>query len=162
VPAIVKTILESASFFGNNIPLALLTSLTILMYLVISGFLKESVFFIFANLSLLWSVVLKNIFKIPRLDTYIGDPQKLGDMFRFPSSHVIFYVCFWGFLFFLTLRKDVFGNGAAAHILRFLCLFHILLVGVSRIVVGAHTLQDVIAGYIFGGLYLALLIYLSR
>jgi len=162
MPAFLKLFIESASFFGNSIPIVTVVSLSFLAYFISLGYLKEAGLFFLAILSLLYSVLLKNIFKIPRLDTYAGDPTKLGDMYRSPSSHVIFYVCFWGLLLFLSFKKDIFGDGLAANLIRIISLYHIVLVGVSRVLIGAHTVQDVIAGYIFGGIYLAVLIYLSR
>lgn len=162
MPAFLKVFIESASFFGNSIPIVAVLSLSFIAYFVVSGYIKEAGIFILAILSLLYSVVLKNIFKIPRLDSYAGDPTKLGDMYRFPSSHVIFYVCFWGLLFFLTFKRDVFGSGLAVYLLRTISVYHILFVGISRIIIGAHTVQDVVAGYVFGAIYLAVLIYLSR
>ncbi|KKS31563.1 hypothetical protein A2380_00780 [candidate division WWE3 bacterium RIFOXYB1_FULL_43_24] len=162
MPGFLRIFIESASFFGNNIPVVVVVSLSFLVYFAASGYIKEAGLLVLAVLSLLYSVLLKNIFKIPRLDTYVGDPAKLGDMYRFPSSHVIFYVCFWGLLLFLSFKKDIFGDGFVAYLIRGVSIYNILFVGISRILVGAHTVQDVVAGYIFGGIYLAVLIYLSR
>lgn len=162
MPAFLKVFIESASFFGNNIPIVAVASLSFIAYLVVSGYLREAGVFFLSIFSLLYSVLLKNIFRIPRLDSYAGDPTKLGDMYRFPSSHVIFYVSFWGLLLFLTFKKDVFGDGLAVYLLRIISVYHLLFVGISRVFIGAHTVQDVVAGYVFGAVYLAVLIYLSR
>ncbi|HAI62617.1 MAG: hypothetical protein UU64_C0002G0077 [candidate division WWE3 bacterium GW2011_GWF2_41_45] len=162
MPVFLKVFIESASFFGNSIPIVAVVSLSFIAYFIASGYLKEAGIFLLAILSLLYSVLLKNIFKIPRLDTYVGDPTKLGDMYRFPSSHVIFYVCFWGLLLFLSFKKGFFGDGLAVNLIRIISVYHIILIGVSRVLIGAHTVQDIVVGYIFGGIYLAVLIYLSR
>ncbi|GIW69871.1 MAG: hypothetical protein KatS3mg101_0618 [Patescibacteria group bacterium] len=161
MPPTLRIIIESASFFGNSYVIATLASVAMLMYLFASGYIKEAGLFFLAVLGVIYSILLKNIYKIPRPDTYIGDPSKLGDMYRFPSSHVVFYVCFWGFLLFLSFKRGIFGPEKIVWLIRFLCVYHILLIGISRVVVGAHMLQDVIAGYLFGGLYLGILIAIS-
>lgn len=161
MPVFLRVIIESASFFGNSYAVAALASVSMIAYLLVSGYLKEAGLFFLAVLGILYSVILKNIFKVPRPDTYIGDPSKLGDIYRFPSSHVVFYVCFWGFLFFLTFKKGVFEAVWIIWLIRALSLYHILLVGISRVIVGAHTVHDVVAGYLFGAVYLGLLIAAS-
>jgi membrane-associated phospholipid phosphatase len=63
----------------------------------------------------------------------------------FPSGHVMFYTAFFGFAFFLALtrlrrspgRKLVLATSGAL----------IVLVGPSRIYLGAHWLSDVVAGH---------------
>jgi len=47
MPAFLKVFIESASFFGNNIPIVAVASLSFIAYLVVSGYLREAVFFSF-------------------------------------------------------------------------------------------------------------------
>lgn len=152
---------ESASFFGNFVPLAVLSSVSMILYLVSLGKLREAAVFVLANVGFLYSVGLKYIFKTPRQEGYAITKTKFGDNYAFPSSHVIFYVCFWGFLLYLTFKKDIFGD-LPSTIIRVLAIYHILFIGISRIYLGAHTFIEVAAGYAFGLLYLLLLIFLSR
>lgn len=78
----------------------------------------------------------------------------------FPSGHVIFFVEFFGFLFFLSyvllergLRRLV-ALGALGLL--------IALVGVSRIYLGAHWPSDVTGAYLAGGIWLMLCIEAYR
>ncbi len=161
IQAVFFKIVESASFFGNFLPLAVLGSASMFLYLLSLGKLKEAAIFILANISFLYSVGLKYIFKTPRPQDYAVSKSKFGDIYAFPSSHVVFYICFWGFLLYLTFKKDIFGD-VSSLIVRVLAVYHILFIGISRIYLGAHTLMEVVAGYAFGLLYLLLLIFLSR
>ena len=73
----------------------------------------------------------------------------------FPSGHSLMATVLVGALLFLLLRRPRPARGSA-----FLCLIgivYVLLVGLSRIYVGAHYPSDVLGGYTFGALYVLLL-----
>ncbi|HBY93427.1 MAG: phosphatase PAP2 family protein [Ardenticatenaceae bacterium] len=76
----------------------------------------------------------------------------------FPSGHVMLYTVFFGFLFFLawTRLPHSFWRALALILTGGL----VLLVGPSRIYLGAHWLTDVVAGYILGFIILVLAIEL--
>jgi membrane-associated phospholipid phosphatase len=92
----------------------------------------------------------------------IGRPRPLNtlvDVFApvsgnsFPSGHVMFYSVFFGFLFFLawTRLPHMFWRMAALALTGGL----VLLIGPSRIYLGAHWLSDVVAAYLLGFIVLA-------
>lgn len=80
----------------------------------------------------------------------------------FPSGHVAHTVGLYGFVFFLCL----FGMRAYPRwrpwliAVQVICVYFIVFVGASRIVEGAHWPSDVAAGYLVGGLMLAIAISL--
>jgi undecaprenyl-diphosphatase len=79
----------------------------------------------------------------------------------FPSGHVTFFVCFFGFLFFVAyarLRKGSLTRRAAMT----LCALPVLLIGPSRVYLGAHWPSDTLGAYLFAGLWLALSIHFYR
>ena len=72
----------------------------------------------------------------------------------FPSGHVIFYVCYFGFLFFAAyalLPRGTFARRAALA----LSALPVLFVGVSRVYLRAHWPSDVLGAYLLGGVWLA-------
>lgn len=81
--------------------------------------------------------------------------------FSFPSGHVMFYTVFFGFLLFLAWRYLQPGWLRGLLIATLAAL--IVLVGFSRIYLGAHWLSDVVAGYLLGGLilWMAIEVYLA-
>ncbi|HYG11604.1 MAG TPA: phosphatase PAP2 family protein [Pyrinomonadaceae bacterium] len=76
----------------------------------------------------------------------------------FPSGHVTFYVCYFGFLFFVAyvlLPKRTFARRLALTLTSLM----IALVGLSRVYLGAHWPSDTIGAYFLGGLWLGLSLY---
>jgi len=80
--------------------------------------------------------------------------------FSFPSGHVLFYVCFVGFLWFLcyTLVK----HGWQRTLALWLFGISIALAGPSRVYLGAHWASDVLGAYLLGSIWLLLSVALYR
>jgi len=81
----------------------------------------------------------------------------------FPSGHVVHYVVFFGFLIAaMAVNKNIspFWRIFVASFSAFL----ILTVSISRIYLGAHWATDVLGGYLFGSIYLGIMLkfYLNR
>jgi len=77
--------------------------------------------------------------------------------YSYPSGHVVFYTAFMGYLWFLVfilLRKSVLRT-----VFLGILTFFIVLIGPSRIFLGAHWASDVFGAYIFGSLCLLGTIY---
>lgn len=92
----------------------------------------------------------------------IGRPRPLDtlvDVFvpvhgnSFPSGHVMFYTVFFGFLFFLAWSRAPRSPLRWAALA--ICAGLVVLIGPSRIILGAHWLSDVIAAYLLGLVLLA-------
>ena len=97
--------------------------------------------------------------------TVVGRPRPLAAEvqvvrhvggYSFPSAHVVSYVSGFGFLAYLAgidlsspaLRALIIGS----------CLGMLLLIGPSRIYMGAHWASDVLGAYLLGGLWLSVVL----
>ncbi len=95
---------------------------------------------------------LKAIFHRARPEAFFGAAPT---SYSFPSGHALFAACFYGALAAVVaagIRKPVWR---AAIWVGALCM--ILGIGLSRIYLGVHYPTDVLAGYLVGGAWLALL-----
>jgi len=79
--------------------------------------------------------------------------------YSFPSGHVVFFEVFFGFLGHLAFT---FLGGVYRWLLVMGCSLPILLVGPSRVFLGAHWASDVAGGYIIGWLWLVVLMAIYR
>lgn len=80
--------------------------------------------------------------------------------FSFPSGHVMSYMAFFGFLWFLSY--DLLGHSPARTILLIIFGALVILVGPSRIYSGEHWASDVLGAYFLGSLWLTITIYFYR
>jgi membrane-associated phospholipid phosphatase len=96
------------------------------------------------------------------LKAWVGRPRPTDSLVQiwidypaasFPSGHVMFYVQLFGFLAWLAWRTE-------RKKIAFLSGLPILLVGPSRVYLGAHWSSDVLGGYLGGVLWLALMVRL--
>ena len=76
--------------------------------------------------------------------------------YSFPSGHSMVATGFYGFLIYL-IYKEVKNKKIKYPLIVFLSIL-ILLIGISRIYLGAHYATDVIGGWIIGAVYLAFFI----
>ncbi len=156
-----ETIMVAVSWFGYP-PQVILITLAIVVLLYILGYRWEGVSaLITAVLSILVNTGVKAMVARPRptanLITVFGH---VLTSYSFPSGHVMFYVSFYGFLWFLAytlLRHSPLR-------VFFLVIFGllVLLVGPSRIYLGAHWSSDVLGGYLLGSIVLIASISIYR
>ncbi|HKE02730.1 MAG TPA: phosphatase PAP2 family protein [Blastocatellia bacterium] len=102
--------------------------------------------------------VIKLIFARPRPSPDLVEVYLPHSTWSFPSGHVVSYVAFYGFLFYLVCSLT--RPSALRSALLALLGAMIGLVGLSRVYLGAHWASDALAGYCFGLLWLALMIHL--
>lgn len=78
----------------------------------------------------------------------------------FPSGHVLTYVAFFGFLFFLSFT--LIKNSILRNVLLIIFGSLVILVGPSRIYLGEHWPSDTLGAYLIGSVWLLFTIYLYR
>lgn len=151
-----KSLMIAVSGFGNVPKFAALTGLALLA----CGRGREAFWLTFSGL-LGWflSLQLKPLFAHPRPTADEVAVFHQWSNASFPSGHVVFYVCFFGFLFFVARRRLSPGALVRKLVLITTALF-IVLVGVARVYLGEHWPSDLPGSYFLGGLWLALSIKL--
>ncbi|MFT3891099.1 MAG: phosphatase PAP2 family protein [Anaerolineales bacterium] len=142
-------------------PQSLIIPLIIAVAWYVFGFHWEAVASIFAALfPPLVNVIVKDFVRRPRPGVDLVHVFSVLNSYSFPSGHVMFYVGFYGFMWFLiyTLMKR---SPMRTAILVFLGAL-IVLVGPSRIYLGQHWASDVLGAYLLGSLTLVVVIMFYR
>lgn len=146
-------VMDWASVFGNRWTPHALTVLTALLFL---AWRRRSEAFALA-LSTGGGALLSHAFKAlvarPRPAAELVGFAYRSSEASFPSGHVIFYVCYFGFLFFAAhalLRRGTLARRAALA----LAPLPVVLVGLSRVYLRAHWPSDVLGAYLIGGIWL--------
>ncbi len=80
--------------------------------------------------------------------------------YSFPSGHATIAVAFYGFLGYLLIRDSDTWRQRVNWL--FATLVLVLLIGLSRLILGAHYLSDVWSGYLVGALWLIIGISLNE
>lgn len=154
-------LMKYASVFGNG---AMPWALTIATALVFFAWRRRSEA-VGIVLSVAGGSLVNNVVKL-----LVGRPRPAADLVgfsyasretSFPSGHVTFYVCFFGFLFFaafaLLPRETQVRRVALA-----LLSLPVLLVGLSRVTLRAHWPSDVLGAYLLSGVWLAFSLEIYR
>ncbi|GAA0438247.1 phosphatase PAP2 family protein [Lentibacillus halophilus] len=101
-----------------------------------------------------WNVLIKQLVERERPSIFVAAN---AEGYSFPSGHAMIPMVCYGFLAYLLARKLRSDKKAIAIRSGFALL--IFLIGISRYVINVHYLTDVLAGFIFGFVYLMVLIY---
>jgi undecaprenyl-diphosphatase len=146
-------LLTRVSDFGYP-PFTYITYLAVFVTLILARRWPEAIIGVGSSLLAGYvSSALRQIIERPRpSDTLVNVAQLIVGP-GFPSGHVTQYVTLFGFCFYLVLVG--WHGGVPRRLLLALLALLIVLVGPSRIYLGAHWPSDTLGAYLFGGLWLA-------
>ena len=107
------------------------------------------------------SVVLKTLVARPRPDpTLVLQIGEYGKSDSFPSGHVLYAIGLYGFLLFLVFTK--LKKGFLRNLLIFALVALLILMGISRIYLGAHWFSDTLGSYLIGSVWLFLMVWIYK
>lgn len=160
-PPFALNLMRFVSFFGNGITPHAITAVTCVLFLLFRRRSEAAGLLLSAGGSALINTLLKSVVARPRPTAALVQIFSAPGSLSFPSGHVTFYVCYFGFLFFAAYAI----LPRASHTRRFaltLAALPILLVGLSRIYLGAHWLSDTVGAYLWSGVWLAFSLEMYR
>lgn len=114
-------------------------------------FRLEAIFILLSSSSNLLNQIVKRLIRRPRPTGELVTVARVINEPSFPSGHVMHYINWFGLLTYLLATN--WRSGKLRNILIAICMSMIALIGPSRIYLGAHWPSDVMAGYIYGGLW---------
>ena len=132
-----------------SIPLAVVASALILKRW------SEAVFLAAATLAPVVNLGLKELAGRARPDAELAVVMESG--YGFPSGHAVFAASFFGALLLVLCRSNYLKTRRRMQwVVRTSLILLILAVGFSRVYLGVHWPSDVVAGFLVGAIYLAL------
>jgi undecaprenyl-diphosphatase len=149
--------LMSALSWPGFSPQSIIITLLVIAVIYAFGLRWEAVSAIFATIfSTAVNVFVKDLVQRPRPTSNLVNVFAQLNSYSFPSGHVMYYLSFFGFVWFLafTLLKP---SPVRTTLLIFFGIL-IALVGVSRVFLGEHWASDVLGSYLLGSLTLVVII----
>jgi membrane-associated phospholipid phosphatase len=156
----VTRFMEMVSWPGY-MPQSLIISAVFVLLVFLLGFRWESMAALAAAvIEELVNICIKSAVRRPRPPASLVHVFETLRSYSFPSGHVMFYTCFFGFVWFLaySLLKHSWKRA-------FLLIFFgvmILSIGISRVYLGEHWASDAIGAYIAGCIALIISIQFYR
>ncbi|HWJ79757.1 MAG TPA: phosphatase PAP2 family protein [Niallia sp.] len=149
-PSSMHSIFEGISYLGTKIGIGIV-ALLFIIWLVwkAKDFVGIATFVLCVGLGNIMNNWIKDVIERPRPITASLED---ADSFSFPSGHAMVGLLLYLFIAHL-LSKEIKRNSRKL-VLAGVALLLILLIGISRIVLGAHYPTDVIGGYLIGGIWL--------
>ncbi len=114
-------------------------------------FRLEALFILLTTSSNILNAIVKRVIKRPRPNKELVSVVRVINEPSFPSGHVMHYTNFYGLLIYLLATN--WKPGKLRNALIGFCTSMIAIIGPSRIYLGAHWPSDVMAGYLYGGLW---------
>ncbi len=114
-------------------------------------FRLEAIFILLTSSSNLLNALVKRLIKRPRPTNELVTVVRVINEPSFPSGHVMHYTNLFGLLTYLLATN--WHSGKLRNTLIAVCSALIICIGPSRVYLGAHWPSDVMAGYLYGGLW---------
>lgn len=162
----ISSAIKDVSFVGSS-PVIFGVAGVVILYTLARKDLIHAVLVVLSLGSGLYSSILKNIFKEGRPTSFVADgflpwEQLLkSEIYSFPSTHTVFYTAFFGYLFYLSFNLEGIDK-VIRYSVRAFTVVMIVFVGLSRVLLGAHYIKDVVFGYLFGLIYLSVVIVIDK
>ena len=138
-----------------------LTVATVGLFLLVRRFSEAAALSLSAGGGALLSRTLKILIARPRPSPDLVQVFRPIETMSFPSGHVTFYVCYFGFLFFVAYAVLPRGSARRRAALALTAL-PVLLIGLSRVYLGEHWPSDTLGAYLMSGTWLAVCLHLYR
>ncbi|MEO6392677.1 MAG: phosphatase PAP2 family protein [Pyrinomonadaceae bacterium] len=159
---VLTAIMWAISLPGNFATPYVITAVAVAAFWL-TGFRSESVgLLVSAGGSGAINKLLKFAVGRPRpVDTLVQILPSDRSGLSFPSGHVAFYVCFFGFLFFVVFA--LFPRGSwLRRVFLIATALPVFTVALSRVYLGAHWPSDTLAAYLWSSVWLAFALHLYR
>jgi membrane-associated phospholipid phosphatase len=151
-------VMQSVSMLGN-MPVPILLTFMAITFFAFRRQWLEALFMLLVTSNVLLAFALKDIIRrarpFPVTESTTGIVQSINQ-YSYPSGHVLFFVVFFGFFAYLAWMNF---KGRARIIVIAICAVLIVLIGPSRVYLGAHWTSDVIGSYFIGMIWLSILIF---
>ena len=153
--------MQTASMFGNKWKPYAITTATALVFLAYGRRTEAAGLVLSAGGSAALNGLVKIAIARPRPTPELVNVQVDLQTQSFPSGHVTYYVCYFGFLFFVAYALLPLRSLARRAALALTAL-PVALIGFSRVYLGAHWPSDTLGAYLMGGLWLAFSLHMYR
>ncbi len=154
-------VMRFVSFWGSGVTPWIITSAVAIAFLARRRRSEAAGVILSAGVGQLVNRLIKLLIARPRPASDLVNVYEVLGSESFPSGHVAFYVGFFGFLFFVAfalLPRNSWQRRAALTI----TALPVMLVGLSRVYLGAHWPSDTLGAYLINGLWLAFCLALYR
>ncbi len=156
-----NVLMQTVSSMGEITVAAVLIAISVSFFALRREWL-EAFFMLATTSNLFLTLALKELIHrarpFPVAESSSGFMQGVNQ-YSYPSGHVLFFVVFFGFFAYLA---GIHFRGKMRAIVIAICFTLIVLIGPSRVFLGAHWASDVVGGYLIGTIWLILLILAYR
>ena len=151
-------LMQGVSYLGEASIAASLTVIAVVTFALRRQW-REAIFMLATTSNILLTFALKELIHrarpFPMPVNANGFIQNINQ-YSYPSGHVLFFVVFFGFFAYLAWMNF---TGRVRTIVIATCAVLIILIGPSRVFLGAHWASDVLGGYLIGTIWLFILIF---